>query len=460
MKRLAIVLLVLAGAGRASGQTLTILHSFTGDRNEGANPQAGLAQGGDGNFYGTTEFWGEWASGTVFRVSQGGNFTNLASFNGIDGFFVQTGLVRGSDGNFYGTPNGGGTNGMGCVIRFTPNGGLTNLHSFTGLDGSLPYGVPVQGSDGNLYGTTYYGGTSGGWGSGNGAVFRISLDGAFAKLYSFGSQPNDGAHPYGGLVQGSDSNFYGTSSVGGLSNNGTVFRISPSGSLTTIYSFSGSAGANPACGLVAGGDGDFYGTTWSGGASNDGTVFQVSPEGTLTTLHSFSGGDGANPAAALVRGSDGNFYGTTYYGGTSNNGTVFQISPSGSFSNLYLFDGNGEPGRFAGLVQGSDGSFYGVTVNGGTNGQGSVYRLSVPLNPPANEIAGFKLLSVFDSSYAAILIPSVAGETYRLQYSDSMNPTNWINTGEPVSSIGGSMTTFDLVEPMTPQRFYRFVITP
>jgi hypothetical protein len=112
-------------------------------------------------------------------------------------------------------------------------------------------------------------------------------------------------------------------------------------------------------------------------------------------------------------------------------------------------------------VQGSDGNFYGTTDEGGTNDWGgTVFKLFIPLNPPPNQIADFQFLNVFNMSYTAFLIPSVARETYQLQYTDSMNPTNWINSGDPITSIGGPLTTFDMIGSMPPQRFYRFAITP
>jgi uncharacterized repeat protein (TIGR03803 family) len=166
-----------------------------------------------------------------------------------------------------------------------------------------------------------------------------------------------------------------------------------------------------------------------------------------------------------MQGSDGNFYGTTYSGGASNNGTVFRISPSGNFTNLYSFSGVDGYWPFGGLVQGSDGNFYGTTRYGGTStncysGCGTVFKLSVPLNRPANQIAGIEFFGVFGEMGVALWLPSVAGETYRLQYSDSMVPTNWFNTGGSITSSGGSLTLFDLTSVLPTQRFYRAVITP
>jgi uncharacterized repeat protein (TIGR03803 family) len=140
-----------------------------------------------------------------------------------------------------------------------------------------------------------------------------------------------------GLVQASDGSFYGTTSNGGTSGYGTVFKITPAGALTTLYSFVGSDGSYPYAGLVQGSDGNFYGTTAYGGTSSYGTIFKITPAGALTTLHSFTYSDGAYPYATLVQGTDGNFYGTTYYGGTSGYGTVFKITPAGALTTLHSF---------------------------------------------------------------------------------------------------------------------------
>jgi len=454
---------------KASAQTVTNLHMFLG--NDGATPQAGLVQGNDGNLYGTTLYGGPINQGTVFRISLSGTFTNIYLFSGGDGRNPYAALVQGNDSNFYGTTYGGGASGncsglsfglptIGCgtVFRITPSGTLTTLYSFTGgSDGANTYAGLVQGTDGKFYGTTPTGGTNG-----VGSVFRISPSGTLTTLYSF-TGGSDGGNPLATLVRGSDGSFYGTTVGGGTNGYGTVFQITPSGTLTSLHSFIGTDGWLPTSWVVQGNDGNFYGTTTAGPLGlNLGTVFRISPSGNFTNLHTFSGpGDGYEPWAGLVQGSDGNFYGTTIsvVGVETGNGTLFRISPSGNFTNLYSFPNNPSGGGpMGGLVQGTDGNFYGTDAYGGYDG--TVFELFIPLNPPANQISGFQLLNVFDSSYAAFLIPSVAGETYQLQYTDSMNPTNWINSGDPMTSIGGPLTTFDLIEPMTPQRFYRFAITP
>ncbi len=464
---LVIVLLVLAGrAFDAGAQTVTILYSFVGSPNDGANPFVGLIQGSDGNFYGTTIEGGANGNvGTVFRISASGSYTNLCSFSYSDGAYPRAVLVQGSDGNFYGTTDGGGANGGGTVFRVSPSGNYTNLYSFGSHpnDGIYPDAGLAQGSDGNFYGTTAVGGTYD-----SGTVFRVSPSGTYSNLHSFAGYPTDGWLPQAALVQSSDSNLYGTTDFGGADNDGTVFRISPSGTYSNLYSFSYSNGGDPEAKLVEGSDGNFYGTTYGGGTNgcNCGTVFRISPSGTYTTLYSFAGSpnDGSEPQDGLVQGSDGNFYGTTYGGGTNscNCGTVFRISPSGTYTTLYSFAGSPNDGSepLAGLMQGSDGNFYGTTYGGGTNGEGTVFKLTVPFSPPPNQISGIQFFSVFDSIDVAVLIPSVAGEMYQLQYSDSMSPTNWFNTGDTIPSIGGPLILTDFAESLPSQRFYRAVITP
>jgi len=247
-----------------------------------------------------------------------GAVTSLVSFTGDNGSTPYAGLVQGSDGNFYGTTSGGGSGNDGTVFMMTPTGALTTLVSFNGANGSTPYAGLVQGSDGNFYGTTYYGGSVN-----QGTVFQVTSTGALTTLISFTG--TNGAYPEAAPVQGSDGNFYGTTFGGGIDGIGTVYQLTPAGVLITLVSFIQTNGDQPLDALVQGSDGNFYGTTDLGGSANDGTVFQVTPAGVLTTLVSFDGANGANPTAALVQASDGKFYGTTQNGGITNSGVIFQL---------------------------------------------------------------------------------------------------------------------------------------
>jgi uncharacterized repeat protein (TIGR03803 family) len=294
-------------------------------------------------------------------------------------------------------------------------------------------------------------------------AFGASAGVVLTSLHSFQVFTN-GAGPTGGLVQGSDGNFYGTTSGGGTNNNaGTVFKISATGALTTLYSFTGGKdGGSPQAGLVQGSDGNLYGTTYGGGDPNggngNGTVFKISATGALTTLYSFPGGkDGRDPRAGLVQGSDGNFYGTTVGGGTNLAGTVFKISATGALTTLYVFTGGKDgayPSAGLGLVQGSDGNFYGTTYGGGIGGGGTVFRLSV-VAPPA---PAFQAVTLTNSTLS-LTWTTEAGNVYQLQYNSDLDSTNWINLGSALTATGTALTFADSISN-GPQRFYRLVLLP
>ena len=314
--------------------TLTTLHNFCthGSCDDGQIPQAGLVQGTDGNFYGTTASGGTNFDGVIFRITPSGALTVLYNFcsqpSCADGELPEAGLVQGTDGNFYGTTSYDGVHGSGTIFKITPSGALTTLYTFCAQhgcpDGSSPYSGLTEGTDGNFYGTTRGGGTDD-----FGTVFKITPSGTLTTLRSFTDA--DGITPQSTLVQATDGNFYGTTASGGIGGiAGTVFKITPSGTLTTLHFFcslsSCADGEAPVGGLVLATDGNFYGTTQTGGGtSGDGTIFQITPAGTLTTLHSFGGPDGAQPVAGLVQATDGSFYGTTLTSGSGAYGTVFRI---------------------------------------------------------------------------------------------------------------------------------------
>jgi uncharacterized repeat protein (TIGR03803 family) len=253
--------------------TETVLYSFPAN---GSEPYCGVIQSG-GNFYGTTGANGASDDGTVFEFASGGTETVLHTFPKVangDGQTPYAGLIQGSDGNFYGTTYDGGSSGFGTVFKMTPGGTETILYSFAGgsSDGAYPYAGVIQGSDGNLYGTTYQGGSGG-----DGTVYKLTLAGTETILHTFTGGSSDGANPVAGVTQGSDGNFYGVTSAGGASNLGTLFKLTPSGTETILHTFTGgsSDGANPQANLVQGTDGNLYGTTIAGGSSADGTFFKV-----------------------------------------------------------------------------------------------------------------------------------------------------------------------------------------
>jgi uncharacterized repeat protein (TIGR03803 family) len=301
-------------------------------------------------------------------------------------------LVQASNGNFYGTTYEGGAHGSGTVFEITVSGTLTTVYNFCPLggfctDGSSPHTGLIQAADGHLYGTTY----SGGGQNNSGTVFKITPSGTLTTLYSFcaASACADGAAPYSGLVLASNGYFYGITAHGGNREGaGTVFKITPSGTLTTLYNFCSLSacadGNEPLGALVQASNGAFYGTTYEGGANNYGTVFKITPSGSLTTLHSFDLTDGANPYSGLVQATDGNLYGTTNTSSTGY-GTLFKITPTGTLTTLYNFcslsdcpDGSNP---YGGLAQDTNGKLYGTTSAGGIDREGTVFSLSVGLHP-------------------------------------------------------------------------------
>ena len=392
---LALSLLIgLATAINSSAQSLSTIHNFCSLSNcaDGAYPLGLLVQGNDGNLYGTTFVSGSNGWGTVYKVSPSGSFTLLWSLTGLgDGAEPYAGLVQGHDGSFYGVDTIGGNTPSGCGAAFkvTPSGQETSLHAFTGYphDGCNPWSPLLLANDGNFYGTAPYGGSAG-----VGVVFKMTPSGTFTILYNFCTQSGcpDGAYPLAGLIQASDGYLYGEATTNGANGYGTIFKISlTGGGFTVLYNFKSSDGYLADGGLLQASDGNFYGTTNAGGAANFGTVFKITPSGTLTTLYSFCSkafcADGSAPYAGLTQGRDGNLYGTTYEGGNfvqgSTYGTIFGITTSGSLSTLYSFcaqanctDG-GYP--YAGVTQGSDGNLYGVTKTGGTNNSGTVFKLTM-----------------------------------------------------------------------------------
>jgi uncharacterized repeat protein (TIGR03803 family) len=417
----------IAAAIASPAQTFTTIHSFTGPTQGGAWPSAGLIQAVDGNFYGTTTSGGggscTFGCGTIFKLTPAGALTMLYSFQ-LPEWGPSSGLIQANNGNFYGTTAfGGGSsncyeyNGCGTVYEITPEGMMTTLYSFNELAG--PSSGVIQATDGNFYGTTYYGG-DGSCASGCGTIFKITPEGTLTTLNSFAGTNGSGLAP-GGLVQATDGNFYGTTLSGGsgsayrLDGNGTVFEITPGGTLTTLYSFCAQIncadGGGPAT-LIQATDGNFYGTTLYGGAHGNGTAFKITAGGTLTTIYSFCAdsncSDGSEPTN-LMQAANGNFYGTTLHGGGYGVGTIFEII-AGNLTPIYKFPpsaGSYPNGAnpSAGVMQAADGSFYGTTIYGGTSsncidGCGTVFTFTVPA-----------IKSATSTTISSNLNPSTYGQT-------------------------------------------------
>jgi uncharacterized repeat protein (TIGR03803 family) len=388
----AVLVLCAATAIAAHAQTFNSLFNFDGAN--GDDPlYMSLVQGVDGNLYGTTVAGGPPSAhcepdgcGNVFKITPDGTLTTLYNFcsqpDCSDGEQPYAGLILGTDGNFYGTTFQGGHGPQckpnlsycGTIFRITPQGTLTTLYSFCRRpgcsDGNRPTGALLEGSDGNLYGTTSSGGTYN-----YGTIFRLAKDGVLTTLHTFCPQTNcieDGGWPLSGVVQGTDGELYGTTSMGGTYYCGTVFKVTLAGQLTTLHSFDETDGVAPVGGLIQAVGGLFYGTTskggnlaWCGG-EGCGTVFKITSDGVLTTLNIFNAELGAEPLGTLVQGTDKNFYGTTLYGGNINAcngpcGALFGITENGDYETVHDFNGPQGANPTGGLVQATNGKFYGTT---------------------------------------------------------------------------------------------------
>jgi len=367
--------LTLAQGGHAA--SFKVIHAFK-DGNDGATPWTTRLINVSGNWYGTGLQGGIYNNGTIFVLTPEGKEKTLYSFAGApsDGWKPLAGLIADSAGNFYGTTNQGGTSDTGIVFKYASNGQETVLHDFTGgSDGGNPEAALVQDQAGNLYGTTVVGGDQS---CGCGTVFEIAANGTFSVLHTF-TDGSDGQIPEGTLAIDASGNLYGTAIGGGANGFGTLFKITQGRSFSVLYAFSGgSDGANPKAGPILDTSGNIYGTTALGGVSNQGTVFKVSAWGKESILHAFTGGSGGSePYIGVSLDSSGNLYGGTAAGGNNGDGVLFRVSTKGSFAVLHILNGNTD-GEYPSSVPVTDQAGYliGTTYAGGADGWGTIYRLA------------------------------------------------------------------------------------
>jgi uncharacterized repeat protein (TIGR03803 family) len=359
-----------SGPGAADA-TYTVLHKFVGGANDGSGSGANVTRDDAGNIYGTTDFGGVHGDGVVFKLAPDGTQTLLHSFAGSDGSAPDGGVIVLGNGTIYGTTGSGGAGSNGVLFTITKKGKYKVLHDFASNDGAFLRGDLIRDKLGNLYGTALFGGVNG-----DGTVFKYGFDGTFTVLHAFNG--TDGEFPEHGVVRDDAGNLYGVTAFGGADDNGAVYKIASDGTYSTLYSFTGGADG----GFLYGGldidkDGNLYGSTVDGGAHGAGTVFKLSPTGTLTTLYNFTGGtDGGGPEGDMLLAGK-NLYSTASAGGdpSCQCGAIYEITSKGKEKVLHAFLGTDGSGYSAGLAQ-SQGILYGTTASGGTNSNGVVFSVT------------------------------------------------------------------------------------
>jgi hypothetical protein len=382
----ATLFLTIAGTTNiALAQTVTQLYQFGSVNGDAVNPTylAIITQGRDGNMYSTSPKGGANKTGAAFKFSPNGTESVIHSFlaDGSEGTDCVSGFTLGRDGNFYGAcasyPTSNGT-----LYRLTPSGTYSLLHAFAGgaSDGAYPFSPPTQASDGNFYGVTYFGGFY------SGTFYQMTPGGTLKTLYDFGS-PGKSFQPYGPLVQGPDGLLYGEALNGGAHGGGSIIKISTKGIETDLFALTSlNDGFESLGGVIQGTDGNYYGCTDVGGLYNWGTAFKVTSKGVYTVLRHFGAtgsSDGVNCQVALVQATDGNFYGVQPLDLVHKKGAIFKIDTNGAYSVLYYFDGTVGATPTSALFQNTNGLLYGLTNSGGigTPSQGIIYSFNIGAKP-------------------------------------------------------------------------------
>jgi uncharacterized repeat protein (TIGR03803 family) len=421
-------------------------------------PYGNMLQGSDGAFYGTTYLGGTNINdyGTVFRATTDGNISVLHTFSlstaSSDGTQPNAGLFQTVDGLLYGTTVMGGSGWGGTVFCIQTNGTFSTIAAFSSnVTGRSPDSALIQGCDGNLYGTTdnslYRLST-------NGVLTCVVM---FPFDNNTSTYPKGaGSH---GIVLGKDGAFYGTAASGGDYNKGTIFKVTTNGGMSVLFSFDGSNGWYCNAPLIQGMDGNYYGTTVAGGLNTNqnyyapqvsygyGTIFRITPAGDFTRLFSFDGTNGVGPCAGVIQAIDGNLYGITEASTMlPPSGTIFQLTTNGIFTTLWAFSSEFGDGLSGGLTQGTDGRLYCMSFGG------VFFRLSVPMTPSVQSLGK-------SGDIISISWKSVAGQTYRIQNASEPTSTNWTSITGTLTATDGVMSRTVQTSGAS-QQFYRVVLLP
>jgi uncharacterized repeat protein (TIGR03803 family) len=365
-------------ATNAQANDYTVLHTFAGGPSDGLFPFNNVSFDNAGNLYGTANLGGSANDGVIYKITPDGTYSILHSFNGGDGGSDPNAgvTINPVTGDLYGTTTFGGPGacreGCGLLYKLTASGEFTVLHNFDDTDdGRYPAGQLLSDAQGNIFGVA----TSGGPGVG-GTIFEYSANGTFSVLHAFAD--SDGFEPQGNLLMDRKGNLYGATNSGGANEFGTVFRLSKKNKLTTLYTFmGGNDGGFPVGGLDRDKQGNLYGATnlAGNGSTPFGTVFKLAPDGTLTTLYAFTGGaDGGYPNGNVLL-VKGKLYGTTTGGGTHDDGVAYDIDPAGGPETvLHHFSESHGASPQDGLVK-AHGLLYGTASGGGADDAGVVFSL-------------------------------------------------------------------------------------
>ncbi|HEY1710331.1 MAG TPA: choice-of-anchor tandem repeat GloVer-containing protein [Rhizomicrobium sp.] len=374
----ALGLLATLSPAAAEAAKYHVLYSFTGDA-DGGNPGPVVVRDAAGNLYGTTMNGGAHGLGTVFRLTRDGAESIVFDFADAAKQGKTPYTLSLDRGDLYGTTQVGGKvstkhcNVLGCgvVFKLSTTGTFTRIRRLHGsLEGAMPAGSVVSRSDGQVYGTASIGGTNG-----NGIAYSVS-NGTMTVLHNFGSALEDGQGPETGLIRDRSGNLYGTThgGGGGIIDGGTLFKIDANNVYSVLHAFNDMDKGFVPSGVIVDEAGNFYGTTIFGGANQLGTIYKMTPDGTETLLYSFTGGpDGSYPIGRLVRDIAGNLYGETSEGGKKaatcehGCGSIFRLDTAGTLTTLYRFEAFNPNGLSSQLAMDKKGRLYGTAGGGNTS---------------------------------------------------------------------------------------------